>query len=101
PLQLTQEEILQQPLPPTLPPEMFTGPGLLALSDLLPVMTAYIDADGYFRFVNKSYAEWMLVPHKEILARHLRDVLLEADYLARRPLMESALAGERQFFAAM
>ena len=32
-------------LPPGMPPEMFTASGMLALADLLPVMTAYVDRD--------------------------------------------------------
>ena len=34
------------PLPLDLPPAMFSGPGLLALADLLPVMTAADGLDG-------------------------------------------------------
>ena len=30
------------PLPLEIPPAMFTGPGLLQLADLLPVMTAFL-----------------------------------------------------------
>ena len=33
------------PFPLELPAAMFSGPGLLALADLLPVMTAYLDRD--------------------------------------------------------
>ncbi|HLO20337.1 MAG TPA: hypothetical protein VK192_07580 [Sphingomicrobium sp.] len=39
-LELSLDDLMQQPLPDNLPHEMFTGPGLLALADLLPVMTA-------------------------------------------------------------
>ena len=49
----------EPPLPLDLPQSMFTGPGLLALADLLPVMTAYVDANECIRFVNKPYAEWI------------------------------------------
>jgi PAS domain S-box-containing protein len=87
-------------LPIDLPAEMFTGPGLLALADLLPVMTAYVDRDEVFRFVNKPYAEWMGVPRKEILGTTMREVLGEKNYAERKPLLQAALAGERKFFAA-
>jgi PAS domain S-box-containing protein len=86
--------------PPDLPAEMFTGPGLLALADLLPVMTAYVDRSETFRFVNRPYAEWLAIPRKEILGRTMREVLGEQNYADRKPLMDSALAGERKFFAA-
>jgi PAS domain S-box-containing protein len=99
-LELTAEDALHQPLPDNLPPEMFTGPGMLALADLLPVMTAFVDRDEIFRFVNKPYAEWLMRPRKEILGRSMREVLHENNYPARKPMIEAALAGERKFFAA-
>src|SRR5689334_385925 len=98
-LELTAEDALHQPLPDNLPPEMFTGPGMLALADLLPVMTAFVDRDEIFRFVNKPYAEWLMRPRKEILGRSMREVLHENNYPARKPMIEAALAGERKFFA--
>ena len=58
-LELTLDDLLHQPLPGNLPAEMFTGPGLLALADLLPVMTAYVDRDARYRFINKPLAEWL------------------------------------------
>ena len=88
------------PLPLELPPSMFTGPGLLALADLLPVMTAYVDREERFRFVNKPYAEWMGVPRKDVLGRTLQDVLGDESYADRKPLIDAAMAGERKFFAA-
>src|SRR5438270_2890842 len=88
------------PVPFKLPTAMFTGPGLLALADLLPVMTAYVDRDEIFRFANKPYAEWLGVPRKEILGKSLREILGEENYAQRRAMVEAALAGERKFFAA-
>jgi PAS domain S-box-containing protein len=87
-------------LPIDLPAEMFTGPGLLALADLLPVMTAYVDRDEVFRFVNKPYAEWMGVPRKEILGTTMREVLGEKNYAERKPLLQAAVAGRSRVFAA-
>ncbi|HJP69085.1 MAG TPA: PAS domain S-box protein [Sphingomicrobium sp.] len=88
------------PLPIDLPAEMFTGAGLLALADLLPVMTAYVDRSEIFRFVNKPYAEWLGRPRKDILGKTMREVLGEKNYTARKPLIAAAMAGERKFFAA-
>ena len=95
-----REEPPDLPLPIELPSSMFTGPGLLALADLLPVMTAYVDRDERFRFVNKPYAEWMGVSRKEVLGSTMREVLGEENYAERKPLIDAALAGERMFFAA-
>jgi PAS domain S-box-containing protein len=91
---------LDVPLPVDLPPSMFTGPGLLALADLLPVMTAYVDRSEVFRFANKPYAEWLGVPRKEIIGRTMRQVLGDKNYAERKAMIEAAMAGERTFFAA-
>src|SRR5690349_6550777 len=88
------------PLPLDMPGSMFTGPGLLQLADLLPVMTAYVDRDEVFRFVNKPYAEWMGVPRKDLLGTTMRAQLGEKNYAARKPMIRAALGGERTFFAA-
>jgi PAS domain S-box-containing protein len=98
-LELTAEDILHQPLPDSLPAEMFTGPGMLALADLLPVMTAYVDRDEVYRFVNKPYSEWIGLPRKQMLGMTMRELLGERNYADRKPMIDTALAGERQFFA--
>ena len=87
-------------LPDNLPAEMFTGPGLLALADLLPVMTAYFDSEGRLQFLNKMLADWLEKPRMEVIGKHIRDVIGEAAFERRRPMIEAALAGERQFFVA-
>jgi PAS domain S-box-containing protein len=96
----TGSKLSEGSLPVDLPPEMFTGPGLLALADLLPVLTAYVDRSETFRFVNRPYAEWLAIPRKEILGKTLRDILGEKNYEERKPLIDAAMAGERKFFAA-
>jgi PAS domain S-box-containing protein len=99
-LDLSIDDILHQPLPDQLPPEMFTGPGLLALADLLPVMTAYIDRDQVVRFLNKPLADYFDQKRSELLGLPVREVMGEETYAERKPLIEAALAGERQFFVA-
>ena len=86
-------------LPPHLPREMFSGPGLLQLADLLPVMTAYLDSGQIVRFVNKPYADWLGLPRREILGKTMREVIGDHNWTLRKPMIEAALAGERQFFA--
>ncbi len=85
---------------PDLPPEMFSPVGMLALADVLPVMTAYIDREQRYRFLNKPLADWFERPRSEILGRTLREVLGEDAYALREPLIAAALAGERQYFAS-
>ncbi len=75
-------------------------PAMLAIADILPVMTAYIDRGFVYRFVNKPFAEWFGRPRKDVLGRHMRELIGEETFAGRVPMLEAALAGERQFFAA-
>ena len=88
------------PLPIDLPAPMFSGPGLLTLADLLPVMTAFIGRDQRYRFMNKPLAEWLERPRREMIGLHMSEVIGAEAYAHRKPMVEAALAGERQFFAA-
>jgi PAS domain S-box-containing protein len=87
-------------LPPGMPPEMFTARGMLALADLLPIMTAYLDEGEVVRFLNKPLADYLEQPREAILGRPVREMMGEETYAARKPLIAAALAGERQFFVA-
>ena len=88
------------PLPIDLPPAMFSGPGLLTLADLLPVMTAFVDKDLRYRFMNKPLAEWLERPRREMIGLTMREVIGDKAFEHREPMIEAALKGERQFFAA-
>jgi PAS domain S-box-containing protein len=79
---------------------MFTGPGLLALADLLPVMTGYVDAGLRMQFVNQAFAEFLGRSRRALIGLSMRDVQGADSYARRRPMIEAALAGERQFFTA-
>ena len=88
------------PLPLDLPSAMFTGPGLLTLADLVPVMTAFVDRHLRYRFMNKPLAEWFERPRREMIGKHMREVLGEAAFADREEMLRAALAGERKLFAA-
>jgi PAS domain S-box-containing protein len=88
------------PFPVDLPAAMFSGPGLLTLADLLPVMTAFVDRDLRYRFINKPLAEWLERPRRDLIGRHMREVIGDKAFEHRQPMLQAALAGERQFFAA-
>jgi PAS domain S-box-containing protein len=75
-------------------------PAMLAIADVLPVMAAYVDREFHYRFVNKPFAQWFERPRKDILGKHMRELIGEEQYAGRLPMLEAALAGERQFFAA-
>jgi PAS domain S-box-containing protein len=94
------DALLRQPLPEHLPAEMFTGPGMIALADLLPIMTAYIDRDQVLRFLNQPLADYFEQTRSELLGLPIRQVMGEETYAEREQLIEAALRGERQFFVA-
>ncbi|MGN6155173.1 MAG: PAS domain-containing protein [Sphingomicrobium sp.] len=87
-------------LPPGMPAEMFTAPGMLAIADLLPVMTAYFDCGLRLRFLNRMLADWLEAPREELLGKRFEEAIGHEAYERRRPMIEAALAGERQFFVA-
>jgi PAS domain S-box-containing protein len=87
-------------LPEHLPSDFFTGPGMLALADLLPVMVAFVDRDFTYRFLNKGLADWFDRPRSEVLGKTIREIIGEEVWAHREPLLKAALKGERQFFVS-
>ncbi|MDP9422335.1 MAG: PAS domain S-box protein [Pseudomonadota bacterium] len=74
--------------------------GVLAIADSLPVMIAYLDRGQRYMFLNRTLAEWLEQPRKSILGRTMRQVIGKKAYEFRKPLIEAAFAGERQWFIA-
>jgi len=87
-------------LPPGMPAEMFTAPGMLAVADLLPVLTGYFDCGLKLRFINTGLADFLERPRHELLGLHAREVMGAEAYVHREPMMLAALRGEAQFFVA-
>jgi PAS domain S-box-containing protein len=73
---------------------------MLGIADIMPVMIGYADRDLIMRFVNKPLADWLGLPRKDVLGRSMGELLGEEAFAAREPLIEQALAGDRQFFAS-
>jgi len=67
---------------------------LRAITDSLPVLISYVDSDHIYRFANSHYEEVLGVKAADAVGQHVRDVVGEASYQARLPLMERALGGE-------
>ncbi|MET0295627.1 MAG: PAS domain-containing protein, partial [Phenylobacterium sp.] len=64
------------------------------ITDAMPVLISYVDADQRFQFVNKAYEQRFRRPLHQIRGELLKDVFGDALYEARRPFVERALAGE-------
>jgi PAS domain S-box-containing protein len=73
---------------------------MLAIADILPVMVAYIDRELVYRFVNRPLADWLGRDRKEILGRHIREVIGAEAFELRQEMYAAALAGERTFYAS-
>jgi two-component system CheB/CheR fusion protein len=64
------------------------------ITDALPVLISYIDAEQRYRFINQAYERWLELPYQSLEGKTVREVLGEAAYEAIRPHVEQALAGE-------
>ena len=77
----------------------FDFSAILAVADAIPVMIAYVDDRQIYRFVNRTLADWFERPRADILGKSLCEVLGDAAYAQREPMIAAALAGERQKFS--
>jgi PAS domain S-box-containing protein len=68
------------------------------VTDSLPVLVAYIDANQRFRFNNKTYETWFGYSRQEITGRTLGELLGDDAYEQVRPHVEAVLNGEEQRF---
>src|SRR5262245_667223 len=74
--------------------------GVLAIADTLPVMIAYLDRDQRYMFLNRTLADWLEQPRKAILGKTMPEVIGKDAYEFRRPMVEAAMQGEKQWFIA-
>jgi len=73
---------------------------VLGIADALPMLLTFIDRDQRYRFCNRAFADFFDLPRSQILGRTLRDVIGEDAYAARQTMLDAAVRGERQWFAA-
>jgi PAS domain S-box-containing protein len=67
---------------------------LRTITDAVPALIAYVDADGIFRLTNRAYEKWFGVVPGGFAGRHVRDVIGAEAYEQLRPYVEAALRGE-------
>jgi PAS domain S-box-containing protein len=68
------------------------------ITDALPALIAYVDADQRYRFTNRPYQEWFGRPRSEINGRPMSKVLGNRLYDAQRHYIELALSGKNASF---
>jgi PAS domain S-box-containing protein len=71
---------------------------LRLVTDALPVLISYVDANQQYRFNNKGYEDWFGHRREDVAGKHLKQVLGEKAYQAIRLKVEAALAGESVTF---
>jgi len=71
---------------------------LRAVTDNLPLLITYVDADERLRFMNATFHEWLGVDRASAIGRPLADVVGADNYTPRREYLRAALAGQRVEF---
>ena len=69
---------------------------LQTITDAVPAMIAYIDADRRYRFVNLGFAQEFGRSADELIGKRVEEVLGEENYAEVKPRLDAALAGEPQ-----
>ncbi len=73
---------------------------LEVITDALPVLVAFVDAEERYQFANAAYERWLGDPKAKIVGRNLRAVLGSDAYQAIAPYTRRALAGDQVRFEA-
>ena len=71
---------------------------LRAVTDNLPMLITYVDAEERLRFMNGTFHDWLGVDLGKSVGRPLRDVVGEEHYASRREHLRAALGGQRVEF---
>ena len=67
---------------------------LRLITDNLPALIAYVDADQRYRFANPTYAQWYGRSVREVIGRRVSEVVGERAYQVLEGRIEQVLAGE-------
>ncbi len=71
---------------------------LRTITDNIPALISYIDADRVFRFNNRTYTQWLRRPLSEITGKALTEVYAPPTYARIKPYLDRAFAGEEVSF---
>jgi len=67
---------------------------LCTISDNLPALVAYVDANEIYQFANRTYEDWFGLRQDQVVGRSIREVLGD-DYAQAKPYIDKALSGAR------
>lgn len=71
---------------------------LRIITDNLPVLIAFVDANGIMRFCNATYEIWLGKPRDSLVGRPFPEALGATNFEAQADYFQRALAGERVEF---
>jgi len=74
---------------------------LRLITDALPVLISYLDADLRYCFNNQTYEEWFGDSQKDLTGRYLREVVGESAYQTIRHYVEIVLAGQEVSYESL
>jgi PAS domain S-box-containing protein len=72
---------------------------LLLITNSLPVLIAYVDADQRYRFANAAYLKWFGLDPKDVMGRRVAEVVGEEFYRTVYPHVMRVLSGEHVLYA--
>ncbi len=67
---------------------------LRTIMDQIPVTVSYIDAAGHYRYINRAQETWLGKTEKDVVGRHVRDVVGEKVWADIEPNLSAGLAGQ-------
>jgi PAS domain-containing protein len=67
---------------------------LKLVTDNAPVLLVYCDKERRYKFVNRAYAECFALTPRDVVGKHIAEVVGERSYALLRGYVDAALAGE-------
>ena len=73
---------------------------LQLVSDNVPALISYVDAERRYRWCNRAYTHWFGIPVSAVVGHAMRDVVGEDAWQTIGPHLDAALSGERVEYEA-
>ncbi|MBA3394392.1 MAG: PAS domain-containing protein [Deltaproteobacteria bacterium] len=73
---------------------------LQEITDALPALVAFVDANQRYRFVNAAYERWFAVTRDQIVGKRIEELVDAVTYGNIQPSIARALAGEQVSYQA-
>lgn len=67
---------------------------LKLITDALPVLISYVDADSNYRFINQAYEKWFNVSREDVYGKHVGEILGVTIYTSLKGTIDKVLKGE-------